>query len=69
MAAKRRAKDEGGIYEREVGRWAGQYVVETLTEAKRYYVYAKTRKEVVECPLGRMAEVSPPRPGSSRPCI
>lgn len=46
--AKRRAKGEGGIYERKDGRWAGQYVVETATEAKRRYVYAKTRKEAAE---------------------
>jgi hypothetical protein len=28
-------------------------------EANRYYVYAKTRKKVAECLLGRMAEVLP----------
>jgi hypothetical protein len=44
MAVKRRGKDEGGIYECEVGRWVGQYVVETLTEAKRSYLDAKTCK-------------------------
>ncbi|HSL00538.1 MAG TPA: site-specific integrase, partial [Rubrobacteraceae bacterium] len=43
--AKRRAKGEGGVYERKDGRWAGQYVVETATGPKRRYVYAKTRKE------------------------
>ena len=44
MIAKRQAKDEGGIYEREDGRLAGKDVVETLMETKRYYAYAKTRK-------------------------
>jgi hypothetical protein len=60
--AKTRAKDEGGIYKRKYGRWAGKYFVETLTKTKRYYVYAMTRKEVVKCSLGRMAGTSPPRP-------
>jgi hypothetical protein len=41
MAAKRQVKGEGGIYERKDGRWPRQHVVETPTEAKRYYGYAK----------------------------
>lgn len=45
MAKERRAKGDGGIYRRKDGRWAGQYVVDTLEGPKRRYVYGKTRKE------------------------
>ena len=41
----------------------GKVIVSRLAPAKRFYVYAKTRKKVAECPLGRMAGTSPPRPG------
>ncbi len=44
MAGRRRGRGEGSIYRRKDGRWVGQYEV----NAKRRYVYARTRKEVAE---------------------
>jgi integrase len=54
--ADRRAKGEGGIYQRKDGRWAGQYVVNTLEGSKRRYVYGKTRKEAAAKLRKAMAE-------------
>ncbi len=44
MAGRRRGRGEGSIYCRKDGRWVGQYEV----NAKRRYVYGRTRKDVAE---------------------
>ena len=47
MAEKqRRAKGEGGIYNRKYGRYEGRYTVQTAMGAKRKAVYAKTHAGV-----------------------
>ena len=42
---ERRAKGDGALYQRNDGRWVGEYDVETATGTKRRYVSGKTKKE------------------------